>query len=85
MVTGQSVWLQEAVGFRLSDLNIQEQILTMEGYLNGRGGQGFTGRQSLLEQTCHQLLGIVCHQTALYCSKLLQVGKWVSVCLCICL
>ena len=50
---------------------MQEQCRVLEGMQGAMGG----GRsRDTLEQYCVQLLSTVCHQTALYCSRLLQVG-----------
>ena len=50
---------------------MQEQCQVLEGMQGATGG----GRsRDTLEQYCVQLLSTVCHQTALYCSRLLQVG-----------
>lgn len=50
---------------------LQEQCKMFESFTNGQRFPG-TGR-SMVEQSCGQLIGTIHLQTALYCSKLLQV------------
>lgn len=50
---------------------MQEQCRVLEGMQRATGGGG---SRDTLEPCCVQLLSTVCHQTALYCSRLLQVG-----------
>ena len=50
---------------------MQEQCRVLEGMQRAMGGGE---SRDTLEPCCVQLLSTVCHPTALYCSRLLQVG-----------